>query len=181
MVTFGGTVTNDINATMVFGSLITSENITNNGDISCTSWTHGSGIADGVTGKYCVSTCFMNMSTITGTIDVCDASPSGLCDLQMGTITGTVTFCTSGTCADNTGIDEQFEEFSLYPNPSKESIYIQNGEFGNTYFISNCNGQLIQKGIVDSGNINIDQLEKGIYFFNLEHSNSRIILKFIKE
>jgi hypothetical protein len=126
MAIFGGVVTNEAGAIMNHTSLLTSENIINNGDISCMDWTHSQGTASGNTGKYCISNCFINVSTIQGALDVCDSSPGGFCDMNMGTIAGTITSCVQSPCSTTIGLQDELESESfLYPNPVKEILCVQ--------------------------------------------------------
>jgi len=126
MAVFGGVITNETGAIMNHTSLLTSENIINNGDISCIDWTHSQGTASGNTGKFCISNCFINLSDIQGTLDVCDSSPGGFCDMNLGTIAGTVSSCVLSPCSTAIGLQEELtNDAFLYPNPVKEILYAQ--------------------------------------------------------
>lgn len=126
MAVFGGVITNETGAIMNHTSLLTSENIINNGDISCIDWTHSQGTASGNTGKFCISNCFINLSDIQGTLDVCDSSPGGFCDMNLGTIAGTVSSCVLSPCSTAIGLQEELtNDAFIYPNPVKEILYAQ--------------------------------------------------------
>jgi uncharacterized delta-60 repeat protein len=74
----------------------------------------------------------------------------------------------------------------LYPNPATDHIAIDLAENNDTlinYIITDTNGRLISSGQL-SGNkeiINVETLEKGIYFIGLEASGKTGNLKFIKK
>jgi len=179
----GSPVVNQLNATMVIGDLTTGENITNNGDISCVNWTHGTGIADGTTGKYCISMCFINSSDITGTVDICDATPGGFCDFDFGTIAGTVTFCTAGGCNNNVSIDEISNSLSIYPNPVSDILFLNDAPIGSCWQLLDINGKLCKTGIVVSNHeeVSLTNLEPGIYFLKNQSSIESSITKIIKK
>lgn len=53
-------------------------------------------------GRFCVADSTISGANITGTLDICDLSPtSATLDVNTGTIQPSVTFCTSGVCPTN--------------------------------------------------------------------------------
>lgn len=64
--------------------------------------------------------------------------------------------------------------YSTTPN----SLLVNGKEFGNhdRYELLNANGQIVQKGTLDSNDFNLefDNLKKGIYFFNVYSTQERI-------
>lgn len=75
-----------------------------------------------------------------------------------------------------------YPEISLYPNPAKNYIIIENCSNSN-FFIYNNEGKLIKKGIINdnSYNINICDLLNGIYILKIANNNNINIRKIIKQ
>lgn len=161
---------NESNATVVTSEFVTSGNFENNGDVSCTSWTHGSGTVSGSNGRFCISMCFINNSTINGTVDICDATPGNICDVDMGSIAGTVTNCANGACGNNVSVEEQEKVvISIYPNPAKNIITIDGAAKGSQLSIYSITGQVVKVGSIMNTNQSVDvsSLNEGIYIVKL--------------
>lgn len=167
------TTVNEAGAIFDCGSLVTCENCTNNGDISCTDWTHGSGNTNGM-GRFCISNCFMNVSSISGTLDVCDASPGGFCDFNFGTIAGTVTSCTAGPCSTQLAIDELSKEPLIYPNPVTDVLHLKEVPDNTAFYIYSLDGREMLSGYTQGESTSIDasSLAKGTYFILLGNEGS---------
>ena len=181
--TFSTVMENQAGATMDLADLVTNGNSTNEGDIACSNWTHGSGTAGGTNGKYCIGMCFINNATISGTIDVCDATPGGFCDVQMGTIAGTVTTCATSSCISNVGLDDyESNKIVLYPNPVNDVAQIKNGSIGSSWQIMDVSGKLILSGKIQNNDqiLLLEELDKGTYFLTVFNNNGREIIQLIK-
>lgn len=82
---------------------------------------------------------------------------------------------------------ETSSELFLYPNPTKESLYINipsSMGLPESYSISNSLGKEIRKkGRIKETdlNLNISSLSKGVYFITLNKDNQKRTLKFIKD
>lgn len=72
--------------------------------------------------------------------------------------------------------NEELPEISLYPNPAKESIAV-NGLSGTHFRIVDALGKTVRQGILISERINIHDLAKGLYLFQVDGFRSA---KFIK-
>lgn len=72
---------------------------------------------------------------------------------------------------------------SIYPNPVNDLLSIQSQNIVVTdYRIYNIQGAEIAKSAVDDTNtINVEYLESGIYFIQLNSANNNALLKFIKQ
>ena len=70
---------------------------------------------------------------------------------------------------------------TLYPNPAKDILNIRSGSENSSYELVNMAGQLVGKGLVGNGNINVSKLTKGVYFINIEQNGMVTKLKFVKE
>lgn len=179
-----GNVNIELNSTVATAFLVTNADMINNGDITAGNWTHGSGTVSGTTGRFCVAQCFINNATITGTVDICDASPGGFCDMDMGSISGTVTYCQSGTCADNTGLTEnESQNVSVFPNPADDFLFIDAGEGFDQYVITDMSGRVVMNGkINDNTKLDVREMEKGSYVIIIMGDNknpwSNVILIF---
>ncbi len=70
-------------------------------------------------------------------------------------------------------------EWSIYPNPATDRIYISSVKKLNdkTYKIFNSIGQLVSDGSVENGQIEIDELDQGVYSIMID----RTLFKFIKK
>jgi len=83
-----------------------------------------------------------------------------------------------------TGIEEivNNEIISVFPNPTKSSVSIQNIDKGTAYKIFNISGEILINGIISESNeINMKGLSKGIYFIELKNDNTLTIKKIIKK
>ena len=70
-------------------------------------------------------------------------------------------------------------EIIFYPNPANNLLMIKNNNsIDLNYKITNLSGQTVQQGIFENNQINIENLETGIYFINIIDSNQ--ISKIIK-
>jgi hypothetical protein len=79
-----------------------------------------------------------------------------------------------------TGIEEtaEKERISIFPNPTKSVISVQNIDMATAYTIFNMSGAVVIKGITSELNeISMAELSKGIYFIELKNDNILIIKK----
>ena len=104
----------------------------------------------------------------------------------------TLPLCTSGNqygCSTYSGLQEiTFANLSLYPNPTKGYIRIdyENYQVHTTLEIYNSFGQLVQQQplIRNNQDINVNNLDAGLYLLTIRNDNKGIILgraKFLKE
>lgn len=176
-----GNFDNQIGAVILVGSFTTSSVLTNNGDISCNSWTHGSGTASGTTGKFCISNCFVNNATISGTVDICDATPSTFCDINMGSIAGTVTYCATSPCATTTEIEslDKLTEINLYPNPVNDYLNIDSKSLIQRVRILDITGKVLFEVNNPSNKIKLN-IPNGMYYVLVETKGGVYSQKLIK-
>lgn len=86
----------------------------------------------------------------------------------------------SGTLGIN---DFSTQALQLFPNPSSSSITIKSQSLPDAYIIYNALGQVLRQSKVKSDaelNINVQNLNDGIYFIKLIKDNSSQVLSFIK-
>lgn len=180
---FTGTVVNQENATMVLNTLLASDDLTNDGDISLTNWMHSNGTTGGTTGKFCISDCFINLASIDGTVDICDATPGNLiCDMDFGTIAPSVTFCAAEPCGNNLGVEVTETALSIWPNPTSGDITISNLESGSVYQLFDPSGKIWANGISTDLPVQLDLelLSPGIYFVRVQHNQTFSVSKVVK-
>lgn len=73
--------------------------------------------------------------------------------------------------------------FSLYPNPTSESVTVNNATPGSKISLLDLSGQIIKQEITESSSIVISliDVEAGIYFIEMENTGEKIVQKLIKE
>lgn len=72
--------------------------------------------------------------------------------------------------------DFKTDEFSIYPNPVKDELFVSGLKKEADYEIFTADGRLVKKGKSDK-KIQVSFLQKGVYFIKILNSN----LKFVKE
>ena len=77
--------------------------------------------------------------------------------------------------------DVQKQQISIYPNPAKDVINITNLKSSANYEITNAIGDIVNKGIVENGKINVSKLTKGVYIITFNTKEGKTSTKFIKE
>ena len=78
--------------------------------------------------------------------------------------------------------NEKNTDIRLYPNPANKIIYIQNTLPLNTNItIYNMLGKKIMDKTIQTNEIDITELSKGIYFFKFNKIDNDLVYKFIKE
>jgi uncharacterized protein (TIGR02145 family) len=74
------------------------------------------------------------------------------------------------------------EELAVYPNPTNETLYLENIKNENfTLIIYDLNGTIVLRKHINSSFIDISKLTNGVYIIMLLDSESAMISKFIKE
>ncbi len=74
------------------------------------------------------------------------------------------------------------EEIYFYPNPAKDKLYLKNDNYLNgDVMIFDLDGKLEMSKKIDSNNIDVSMLKKGIYIVKLSNSNNVLVNKLIKE
>jgi chitodextrinase len=72
--------------------------------------------------------------------------------------------------------------FKLYPNPVKEDmIYISDIDANYSYTVYNMMGAAVAKGLLESKEINVGQLARGVYILELNDGRITAAKRFIKE
>jgi hypothetical protein len=109
--------------------LMTNDDFRNSGSVKTNNWINID-LVTGSGGKFCVQNYFINNGSISGMLDICDATPNTPYDVNQGTIAGTVTNCANGPCGNcvqPTAINEISAEagFAIFPNPAVSSMTIR--------------------------------------------------------
>ncbi len=79
---------------------------------------------------------------------------------------------------------EQFKEFEIFPNPTRSNVFISNKSIGNfELFLFNSSGQQIYRNefFGDKNEINIQNLDRGIYFLKIIGDKKIHVFKLIKK
>ncbi|WP_347218580.1 reprolysin-like metallopeptidase [Chryseobacterium sp.] len=69
----------------------------------------------------------------------------------------------------------------IYPNPVEDMLNVVNVSSSATYEIFNTPGQLISKGTIGDGKINVSSLVKGVYFITINGKEINSKTKFVKK
>lgn len=129
-------------------------------------------------GIFCIGNSSANVGTITGTLDICDNSGTGIVDTNIGTIDAGVTDCNSGC---SVGIAElQNGTFNVYPNPAIDALNLPQGFVG-TYMIYSTNGQLMGSGSANGQALDVQVLPAGVYAIVLNSEAGQLTSRFIKQ
>ena len=89
-----------------------------------------------------------------------------------------------GLCADPTGIDDEKNNFSLYPNPSSGNIIIKSVDKIKSLKVYNMIGNLVMIKTISKtkSTLNTEHLNNGVYFIELNLENgTKINSRFIKK
>jgi hypothetical protein len=88
------------------------------------------------------------------------------------------------TCSSTIGIEEnenQLHSITIYPNPATNTLYI-NGLSGiNTAEVYDISGKLLLSRQLNTNQIDISALAKGLYFVKLSAEEGSVVRKFVKE
>lgn len=171
--------------------LLTNDYFTNNGNVITTDLYNTTNIKfDGFNGKTCLSGQLFNAGIITGTMDVCDASPN-TGDLY-GLISTNVTQCTAGPCTSITDpclITTKVTELKktvlqgyVYPNPAIDNIQIVSEEAIKTIKIYTISGELVKEFQTEDKEliVPVSDLQSGLYFVELHSKDNSKTIKLIK-
>ncbi|MDR2205540.1 MAG: T9SS type A sorting domain-containing protein, partial [Flavobacteriaceae bacterium] len=72
-------------------------------------------------------------------------------------------------------------QIQVYPNPAKDVLNISKVSDRATYVIHSVSGQLISKGNISDGKVNVSKLQKGVYVISIDDSGNKTNVKFVKE
>ncbi|HTF02374.1 MAG TPA: T9SS type A sorting domain-containing protein [Bacteroidia bacterium] len=170
----------------VDGALISTAPLVNHGSMSAGSW-NTAGAVSGNGGQFCVQGSFANSGAISGSIDICDASPSGVGDSNTGTIAGSVTICQVGPCGQcvlssvveyNAGTS-----LTIIPHPVTSSSLIQvdfgSGPAGNShgFELTDITGRVVKSIVFVGDRFYLDRtgIESGVYFYQVTDKNNTVI------
>lgn len=67
----------------------------------------------------------------------------------------------------------QKNTYSIYPNPTRESLNISSNEILEEYQIFDNTGKEVLKGKIETNHINVNQLQNGIYILKIQNSITR--------
>lgn len=76
---------------------------------------------------------------------------------------------------------ENVKSVKIYPNPVEDVLNVINVSSNASYEIFNAPGQVIAKGTIGDGKINVRALVKGIYFITINNKEEKSTTKFVKK
>lgn len=77
----------------------------------------------------------------------------------------------------NIGLEDELKSnLALYPNPTKDALYISGGDLFAPVTILDMSGRVITEGNLENGKIYLGNLSSGVYFIQVENE----VLKFVK-
>ncbi|MBK8499551.1 MAG: T9SS type A sorting domain-containing protein [Flavobacteriales bacterium] len=136
------------------------------------------------TGSICVIDSTTNEGDISGTVDICDASPTvftaPFVDENTGTIAGTVTYCSNSACA--TGImDGLLARITFGPNPADDRVQLGGLLAGASYVIIDATGRTCALGSISSDRAEVDvtALVSGAYRLQVRTADGSRTLPFL--
>jgi hypothetical protein len=104
--------------------------------------------------------------------------------LQITNSSGCITTDTINiTFSNNVGLEKKYSEtIYLFPNPSTGMIKITGlNDLNSLIYISDINGKILKKELLQNETLNLEELAKGIYFISFYLEGKRIIKKVILE
>ncbi len=158
-------------------SVLTSDQFINNGSLSCNDFFNSANFNG--SGRVCIADMYINDATISGNMDVCDATPNTMFDINSGTIAGTVTNCQAGPCAPcvqpNAVAEIKNEyEIALYPNPFSNQTQITIdaeliGVDGLVFVVVDMQGRTVRQIPVTSTTLDLERgdLAAGLFLYRL--------------
>ena len=158
--------------------LTTSDDFINNESVACNDWIN-SGNVTGTQGQFCIAQNFINTDQISGSLDICDASPGGFGDINMGTIAGSVTNCAVGPCSSCPipGFQEYVSTavIRIAPHPVSSVALIQieaenaGSNSQNTFTLTDVQGRVVAVVPFYGSSFIFDRrtIENGLYLYTL--------------
>ena len=132
-----------------------------------TSWLYDSETSPGVDGGYALSD-FFNEPTPNGGI------------VNIGVYGNTSETSKSNLGTHISSLNENI--LPVYPNPTTGVIFVADEFIGNNYKVLSVTGVLVQKGNINSNQLDLLEIEKGIYFIEIINNKKMInVTKLIKE
>jgi hypothetical protein len=84
----------------------------------------------------------------------------------------------SGTSLSSSITEFQAGSFSIFPNPAKESVFV-NCTLNSEFEIFSVDGKILKEGLVNNQQIDVSELNKGIYLFEIKNEKGVFIKKLI--
>ena len=96
------------------------------------------------------------------------------CPLLLDIPTTASDFQTNIDCSIINGTVDYNNDLMIYPNPANNTITLK-GILNNNYKIVSIDGRVIKKEILNTSNIDISYLKKGVYFLEYENQKMKLI------
>lgn len=155
-------------------SMIIGQDMLNDGSIACANLINSDN-ATGTGGRYCVSAMLLNTGVISGTVDVCDATPNQMTDVN-GVMAMTVTTCAVGPCSSclPNGIETHTAPLlavQVSPNPFTGDfmVTLENAHGNKSLQLFDYSGKCVRSETFSSTSIRITRgdLAAGVYFVRI--------------
>lgn len=163
-------------------NMIIGQDMLNDGSIACMNLINSDN-ATGTGGRYCISAMLLNTGVISGTVDVCDATPNQMTDIG-GLMTLTVTTCAVGpcsTCLPN-GIEVHAAPaivLQLQPNPFTGDfmVTLENAQGNKSLQLFDYSGKCVRSETFSSTSIRITRgdLAAGFYFVRVADEAGNVV------
>ncbi|WP_417430912.1 reprolysin-like metallopeptidase [Halpernia sp.] len=72
-------------------------------------------------------------------------------------------------------------KLQIYPNPTKEILFVKNISSKSAYKIYDLSGKLVSSGVLNNNQVRVSSLTKGIYVITIDDNGKTTESKFIKE
>lgn len=91
-------------------------------------------------------------------------------------------FALNLTLSESWGIAENENILAVYPNPAQHFILLsRSGDENAAYRITDSQGAVVTDGQITQGQINIQSLQPGVYFIQLQYSDRSLFGRFVKQ
>ena len=80
------------------------------------------------------------------------------------------------------GLDEKDADvLNIYPNPAMNILNVGTSNTSAQYSIAAVDGKIVKSGTLENGSVNIENLNEGVYLFNLYNEGSVRTSRFVKK
>lgn len=76
--------------------------------------------------------------------------------------------------------DNELNTISVYPNPAQDVLNISNSESVLSYTVHSITGQLVDHGAINGDQLDVSNLNEGLYFLEISNESGSRTIKFVK-
>lgn len=136
------------------------------------SWFNVDDVLGNAPGYFIIQDSTANIGTMSGSYDFCDLTQTAIVapfiDFNSGTVDPNITWCIS------VSVDQQQQEFNIYPNPANDYINISSNERGKVFAaITDITGCMVFSGTISLQNavLDLSNLPAGIFLLHITGNN----------